>query len=303
MNRWLSLSGVFLICSLLFFACQKEYSLELGKITNTLAEGSLYDTTPGNCLPSQVHGTYYTGVATGDTNYVTITVNVTAPGNYRIATDSANGFSFFDSGYFNTTGYDTIRLKAFGKPINVGLTDFTVVFDSSICGFTINVLDSTGTGLGTDTSGNGDGGETPNGIDTAIAAKDSWKFTDSTSNTPYDGPILDASLQKDTSSYLTISGSTLSSEIFEITIRFKGDQITTGKYPLGNGTLFSLSTTTGDFIYNADGSSGTADDSYITIKSYDATTKAITGNFRGWAKDAEGNDVYITNGAYNATFQ
>ena len=192
-------------------------------------------------------------------------------------------------------------MKAFGKPVNIGPADFTIVFDSSICGFTINVLDSTGTGLGTDTSGNG--GQTPTGIDTATAAKDSWKFTDSTSNTPYDGPILDAILQKDTSSYLTISGSTLSSEVFEMNIRLAGDQVTTGTYPLGNGNSFSLTTTTGDPIYTADGSSGTADDSYITIKTYDATTKVITGNFRGWAKDADGNDVYINNGAYNATLQ
>jgi hypothetical protein len=302
MNRWLSLSGIFLICSLLLFACQKEYSLELGKITNTLAEGSLYDTATANCLPSQVHGTYYTGVATGDTNYVAITVNVTAPGNYRIETDSVNGLSFFDSGYFSTTGYDTIRLKAFGKPVNVGLADFTVIFDSSICGFTINVLDSTGTGLGTDTSGNGNGGETPTGIDTATAAKDSWKFTDSTSNTSYDGPILLANLQLGTGSFIMISGTTLSSEILILSIMLPNNQVTIGKYPLGNGTYFSFSTAMTDPIFNADGSSGTADDSYITINTYDATTKLITGNFRGWAKDADGNDIYITNGAYNATF-
>lgn len=297
----LSLVFVCLISSFLFFACQKEYSLELGKLTIKKANGSLYDTA-GNCGASTVNGTFYTGLETGDTNYVTVTVNVTSPGVFRIETDSENGFRFFDSGYFGNTGYDTIHLQAFGKPTTVGPTDFTIVFDSSICGFTVNVLDSTG--IGTDTSGNGNEEGNPSEIDSATAASNSWKFTDSSNNTNFDGAILDAEIQTYIDgSYISLSGSTPTSQIFQITVRLTDGQVAFGKYPLGAGTGFSLSSTMGDIIYNADGTVGTAEDSYITIKTFDPTTKIVTGNFRGWAKDADGNDVYINGGAYNATIQ
>lgn len=285
-----------------FYACQKEYSFEIGKANATVATGSLYDSVTGNCLPNVVHGTYYNGVATGgDTNYVTITVHVTSPGTYRIQTDVINGFSFFDSGYFSQTGYDTIHLKASGTPEAIMQTDFSVIFDTSVCGFTINVQDSTGTGLGGNNSGN-PGGNT--GIDTAVAAANSWKLTDSTNSITYQGPMFSAGMQTDSvgNPFFGLLGTTLDAEIFELGVIFPNGEIQTGTYPIGTASGFALTNTSGDTLYVADGSAGT-NLSYVKITGFDANTKVITGQFRSWARDGNGNKVYINNGAFNAITQ
>src|SRR3954463_15461616 len=139
----------------LFFSCQKEYSLEQ-ETSVGVAKGSLKDSL-GNCLPDSLHGTFYNGVTPGgDTAFVDIQVNVDSVGNYRIYTDLQNGFMFADSGFFNTTGITTVRLKPIGTPILNISTNFTVTFDTTACGFTVNVQDSTGTGLGG--GGNSGGG-------------------------------------------------------------------------------------------------------------------------------------------------
>lgn len=143
MNRFLLIS---FLCILLF-SCAKEYSLETGN-GQAPAKGSLYDST-GECMPISVYGTYYNGVIPGpDTCYVEISLAVTQPGYYHIITDSANGFWFADSGYVTSAGVSTLQLKAVGKPILNVPTNFIIKFDTTICGFTVNVQDSTGTGLG-----------------------------------------------------------------------------------------------------------------------------------------------------------
>jgi hypothetical protein len=128
-----------------FIACQKEFSLEL-PIKN-LATGTLKDSS-GNCLFDSAYGTYYDGVALGDTNYVQVELNVKTTGNFAIYTDLENGFQFADSGFFSTTGLTVIKLKPIGRPILQNSTLFTISFDSSACMFSVNVKDSTGTGLG-----------------------------------------------------------------------------------------------------------------------------------------------------------
>src|SRR5207253_1950500 len=78
-----------------------------------------------------------------------------------------------------------IKLLAFGTPILNTSTDFNVKLDSSTCGFTIPVLDSTGTGLG----GNGGGVITYDSsfVDPTPAATNNWHFTDSNSLKTYNG--------------------------------------------------------------------------------------------------------------------
>lgn len=137
------------ICAIFIISCNKEVSLENG-ITDIQAEGSLRDSTTDTCYASVVHGTFYNGVTPGsDTAYVTVQVNVTKAGTYNISSDAQNGIIFSDSGFFNVTGLQTIELKPIGTPILNVPTDFTYTFDSTTCGFTIDVQDSTGTGLGT----------------------------------------------------------------------------------------------------------------------------------------------------------
>src|SRR3954447_23434146 len=88
------LAGIFL-----FAACQKEFSFESGNP----ASGTLKDTS-GNCLPITVNGTYSADSTLTDSNFVIIQVRFTSPGNYTIATDSANGFGFQATGSVKDTG-------------------------------------------------------------------------------------------------------------------------------------------------------------------------------------------------------
>src|SRR4051812_6084869 len=100
----------------IFNSCQKEFSLE-NPVSKADAKGSLTDSL-GNCLYDSVHGTFYDGVAPGgDTAYVEVKVQVDSVGNYRIYTDFQNGFMFADSGFFNATGINTIKLKPIGTPL------------------------------------------------------------------------------------------------------------------------------------------------------------------------------------------
>ncbi|MBA3674523.1 MAG: hypothetical protein H0W75_06125, partial [Chitinophagaceae bacterium] len=92
----------------------------------------------GTCTPTSAIGTYTQGVALTSGNTVTVTVTVTAPGTYTIATNTVNGVSFSKTGTFTTTGVQTVTLNGTGLPINSGNQTFTVTFGSSTCNFPIN---------------------------------------------------------------------------------------------------------------------------------------------------------------------
>ncbi|HEY8970583.1 MAG TPA: hypothetical protein VIM64_15865 [Puia sp.] len=103
------------------------------------AQGSL-QSGDGNCLPGTVHGTWVAGVTpSGDTNYVDIGVNVSRAGHYRIVSDAVNGVTFSDSGSFTSTGVQNVRLKPSGTFTSIGVAAFTITFDSSTCGFAVDV--------------------------------------------------------------------------------------------------------------------------------------------------------------------
>lgn len=128
------LAGIFFLS-----ACQKEYSLESGTIGG-LAEGTLKDSL-GDCNPMTLRGLYFADSTVNDSNYVIVQVNITAPGSYKIFTDSQNGYSFRDSGFFAVTGAVNVKLKAMGRPILPITSDFTVTFGSaSFCLFSVPVL-------------------------------------------------------------------------------------------------------------------------------------------------------------------
>ena len=124
----------------LFIACKKELSFERG-VPLTPAKGSLKDSF-GNCMPVVTNGKYVKNAALADSNYIVVKVNFSSPGSYSISTDTSNGFSFHSSGIMADSGLQTITLKGTGTPAAVQVTNFLVAFDSSICTFSINVLDS-----------------------------------------------------------------------------------------------------------------------------------------------------------------
>jgi hypothetical protein len=128
------LAGIFILS-----ACQKEYSLESGTVGG-LAEGTLKDSL-GDCNPMTLRGLYFADSTVNDSNYVIVQVNITAPGSYKIFTDSQNGYSFRDSGFFAVTGPVNVKLMAVGRPILPITSDFTVTFGSaSFCLFSVPVL-------------------------------------------------------------------------------------------------------------------------------------------------------------------
>lgn len=293
MNRNLFFSLASLVFVACFVSCSKEYSFESGKVLQA-AKGSLKDSL-GNCLPSTVHGTFYNGVLPGtDTAYVELQVNVSTAGTYSIKTDLQNGFMFADSGFFNTPGLNTIMLKPIGTPILPKLTDFTVTFDSSVCTFSLNIQDSSGTGLG----GGG-------GTDTSSIALGTWEFyTDS----GYLTGTVDTTYALDTLGYhyQFLAGRTLGTDsLFYVFISFAGTTPLPGTYniqaafPQFNG--FELNDPSDNPIYVNITDPTSFNTGTVIVDSYNAATKVLTGRFSGLTNDADGNaTVNVTNGRFSA---
>jgi len=282
-------------CTILFFySCQKDFSIENGN--TQVAAGSLTDSL-GNCLPDTVIGTFYNGVTPGsDTAYVEIQVNVTQTGSYNITTAPLeNGLEFIDSGFFSNTVINTIRLKPIGTPILNTPTTFSVNFDSSVCSFTVNVQDSTGTGLGGSQDSVGTGGDPD-------STANSWEFTQDPS--VFNGSIDTAT--KDNSGGLAtslhLSGSTSTGDTtMSLEFVMPSTDIQTGTYIMSSsGISFSVTDVQSlTVIYEADGlTSGT--DFTVIITSYDSATKQVKGTFSGQVQDQSGNIVPITNGSFTA---
>ena len=145
MNKYVSFitAGLLLVLSVIIISgCQKELSVETNFVpTGTPATGTLKDTS-GNCLPFTVKGTFYNGVATGDTNYVQVQVNAFTTGSYSIQTNVQNGLQLSGTGTITNTGINTINLKATGTPVNVSAANFNIIFDGNNCVVSINVQDS-----------------------------------------------------------------------------------------------------------------------------------------------------------------
>lgn len=275
-------------------SCQKEVSKETGNDSLFVAGGSLKDSN-NICLKDSVHGTFYNGVTPGgDTAYLEVQVNVTNTGSYTISTDQQNGFLFSATGFFTSTGINTVLLKPIGTPILQKLTDFAISFDSTVCLVSVDVKDSTGSGAGgIDTTGGG-------GTDTTTTGLNTWKFTASdTSNLSGDATAVFTTTVFNS---LQISGFTsILDTVMFIIINFPTAAITPGNYITSNANVFSLSSLTNGPIYKADASTGAALDVVnLVISSYDPITKIVTGTFSGSAQDILGNSVPITKGAFKA---
>jgi len=135
---WLLLLTIFVI------SCKKEHSYEEG-ITNP-SSGSLQSGTTGDCLGSVVGGFYKVDTTLTDSNYVDVKVDVTIAGDYKISTDTINGFYFSAAGSFAATGENTVRLQGSGTPQAVGTYIFTVTYDTTQCTFSVTTLLGSGSG-------------------------------------------------------------------------------------------------------------------------------------------------------------
>lgn len=129
---------LFFIGVFAFSSCIKDLSIETGKNVLGKSEGTLKDSL-GDCKGITVVGKYMVdSTINADSNYVLVNVTILKPGQYKIYSDTANGFWFWDSGY-TAAGAQTIKVKAKGKPILNTNTNFQLNYNNSFCLFTVTL--------------------------------------------------------------------------------------------------------------------------------------------------------------------
>jgi hypothetical protein len=106
--------------------CSFSINFEVPSATGTLGGSS------GDCTPVSIFNNTF--------DAVTIQVNVTSPGPYRIKTDTRNGVTFVNEGAFTSTGLQNVTLSRNGSPIKTSTETFTVTFGSSSCSFTLTFV-------------------------------------------------------------------------------------------------------------------------------------------------------------------
>ncbi len=134
--KFVSCKNIFLAAIvILISSCIKETSYEKGANAFGKSVGTLRDSL-GNCQRIIVNGIYKADTTLTDSNYLVVRVNVTTSGQYKILSDTANGFWFLDSGYA-VAGTQTLKIRGFGKPILPLNTNFVLSYNNSICLFTV----------------------------------------------------------------------------------------------------------------------------------------------------------------------
>ena len=102
-----------------------------------------------DCGATKVNGAYIIESETNESNYVTVSVNVTKKGTWDMTatTENSNGYSFTGSGLFTETGVQTVRLTAQGTPVKEQTDNFTIspsaASSAANCTFTVTVLANT----------------------------------------------------------------------------------------------------------------------------------------------------------------
>ena len=126
-------------------SCQKDLSEENYVSLNTpttspttyFAKGSLQDSA-GNDLGVVVNGSYTLGEALTTSNTITVTVNITTTGKYKLHTDTVNGCWFaMDSVTASNTGIQTVTLQGYGRPLAADTATVTLHFLNSINSFAL----------------------------------------------------------------------------------------------------------------------------------------------------------------------
>jgi hypothetical protein len=151
MKRFFLYALVLFTTATVFYACNKEYSTE-GGVTGSSTGFVVKDSITNNCTNVTPNGIYTVGTAlVADSNTVSVTVNVTNAGAYVIYSDTINGYYFRTSGFFTSTGVQTVKMKGYGTPIAYtagGIDYFSVSYGTSFCDFAIPLVASTGGGGG-----------------------------------------------------------------------------------------------------------------------------------------------------------
>ena len=141
MKTLIRISSLLVFTSVLFLACQKEASFEKGN--STASVGSLSVDGTGNCLGAVVSGTYFKDTTIKASNYVDVSVQVDSVGTYTVSSDTVNGYYFKATGTFTATGTQVVRLVGGGKPLAAGTNIFTVIYNGTVCEFSVTVTAGT----------------------------------------------------------------------------------------------------------------------------------------------------------------
>lgn len=94
----------------------------------------------GACTSFAFNGTYQQNIPMNIGNTVTVQVNVTTPGAYKIISDSVNGVRFSGIGVFSAMGVQNVTLTGNGTPVDAGVQNYNVTFGASSCGFSLTYL-------------------------------------------------------------------------------------------------------------------------------------------------------------------
>jgi len=112
------------------------FSVEV--VSDQLAEYVLL-ASPGSCETFEVKGLYILNKEMDTSNIVTVNVEVLRRGNYALTTDTLAGIFFSATGFFNTTGKQTVRLRAVGTAKSSGLFYFKLLENGLPCDFKIPI--------------------------------------------------------------------------------------------------------------------------------------------------------------------
>lgn len=80
-----------------------------------------------DCSSAKAMGSYLKGKELNSSNYLSMNVNITKPGNYIISGTTSNGYNFYGTGAFLNTGIQTIQIPGQGTPQNVQIDN--IVFN------------------------------------------------------------------------------------------------------------------------------------------------------------------------------
>lgn len=72
-----------------------------------------------DCSASKAMGAYVKGKELTNSNYLSLSVNVTKVGNYTISGTTTNGYNFYGTGVFLNTGTQTVQILGQGTPQNI----------------------------------------------------------------------------------------------------------------------------------------------------------------------------------------
>jgi hypothetical protein len=115
-----------------FSSCTFDVTVTNKEPTASYELATNADGTCGNYLAP---GSYYHGTPLNN-NVIVVTVNVNAPGDFNINTNTVNGITFSRTGNFITTGLQKVQLIGRGTPKEIGVFVFTpyIVIDGSPVG-------------------------------------------------------------------------------------------------------------------------------------------------------------------------